>query len=167
MVRPLFSSARVADFPDGREDLFRSAASARLASNDSSREDASSCLARIDARRAARWISPSSCALAGLSPADSSRNSVLIWITVRRLFSSCATKLAVLFAASRSWVRAARSVAVVCCLCFPEPLALFFRTVVLVPLAVGVRQVLEANASRQGAVAQTAQAAAATEQASV
>jgi hypothetical protein len=70
-------------------------------SNGSNREDASSRRASVDARCAARWISCSSSALVGLLPADSSRNSVLMWMTVSRLFSSWATELAVFAASSR------------------------------------------------------------------
>jgi hypothetical protein len=49
-------------------------------------------------------------------------------MTVRRLFSSCATLLAVLLASSRSAVRFSRSIPVVFCFFLPEPLEAFFRT---------------------------------------
>jgi hypothetical protein len=81
----MVSAARVdlsglgaADFLGVAADFFFRAASARFASNGSSRDDASSCRARIDARLDALWISASSSALAGFSPAVSNRNSVLI-----------------------------------------------------------------------------------------
>jgi hypothetical protein len=78
LVFAAFSIAAAVDFPVTAPVFFFSAASARVASNGSRRDDASSCRARMDARRDADWISPSSCSLAGFSPALSRRNSVFI-----------------------------------------------------------------------------------------